>query len=530
MVAPSTGSRGRHPLDVPWHPLLVAAYPVLFLFGQNAVQLMSLAPLWPPLIGALAGAAVATGLGRVATGSWQRGALLASLGLALFLSFGHTWNVVGEALGQRRWLVAAYLAIAAIGSWLIIRRGMGWAAPATRGLNVAAMIAVALSTVPVVEFATGGTDAPAEASEVALNVEPDTIDSRPDIYWIVLDRYPGAETLDRLYGFDNSPFLGALRERGFAIADESWANYWKTAFSLLSTMRMEHLDGAALADRDPPTFGPVHRGLQESTTATATLTSIGYEYVHLGNWWEPTTTNRDADRVLLWAENAEFSSAVLSTTVLSLLTPRVPSADAESLSDATLARNYTTFAFERLEEARERPGPTYVFAHLLVPHPPYVFDTDGTEPSAEETAGRSDDEQMLRQLEWTNSRVLAAIDRLTDVPADQQPVIVIQADEGPWPDRFWEDQQGFPWLEATPDEILEKFGILNAMRTPGIDPAELGFNARSSPVNTFRMLFNAYFGTDLPLVPDTTYLSPDYARMYDFVPYDRDARAPLETP
>lgn len=515
---------------MPWHPFLVAAYPVLFLFGQNAVQQMSLAPLWPPLGGALAGAAVATGLGRVATGSWRRGALLASLGLALFMSFGHAWNLAGDVLGHRRWLVLGYLVVAAIGSWLITRRGRGWFAPATRGLNVVATIAVALSIVPIVEFATTARGAPTEASEVALDLDPDAIASRPDIYWIVLDRYPNAETLDRLYGFDNSPFIGALRERGFAIAEESWANYWKTAFSLLSTLRMEHLDGAELVDRDPPTFGPVHRGLQESVAATATLTSIGYEYVHLGNWWEPSSTNRDADRVLLWAENGEFTSAVLATTALSLLTPRAPSADAESVSDSTLARSHTTFAFERLEEARERPGPTYVFAHILVPHPPYVFDTDGTEPTADETAGRSEDEQMLRQLEWANGRVLAAIDRLTDVPADQQPVIVLQADEGPWPDRFWDDQREFPWLEATPDEIQEKFGILNAIRTPGVEPASLGFGARSSPVNTFRMLFNGYFGTDLPLLPDTTYLSPNYARMYDFVPYDRDAWAPREGP
>ena len=42
-----------------------------------------------------------------------------------------------------------------------------------------------------------------------------------------------------------------------------------------------------------------------------------------------------------------------------------------------------------------------------------------------------------------------------------------------------------------------------------------------SLVNEFRIVFNAYFGTDLPLLPDTVYLSPDYARMYDFIEYTR---------
>ena len=45
----------------------------------------------------------------------------------------------------------------------------------------------------------------------------------------------------------------------------------------------------------------------------------------------------------------------------------------------------------------------------------------------------------------------------------------------------------------------------------------MGFNDDTSPVNEFRVVFDAYFDADLPLLPDETYLSPDYARMWDFV-------------
>jgi hypothetical protein len=33
---------------------------------------------------------------------------------------------------------------------------------------------------------------------------------------------------------------------------------------------------------------------------------------------------------------------------------------------------------------------------------------------------------------------------------------------------------------------------------------------------------NAYFDADLPILPDRVWLSPDYARMYDFVEHRRE--------
>ena len=126
------------------------------------------------------------------------------------------------------------------------------------------------------------------------------------------------------------------------------------------------------------------------------------------------------------------------------------------------------------------------------------------------------------QLRWTNGRILELVDRALDVPAGDEPVIILQADEGPYPPRFGRDPERFDWLDdATPEEILEKHGILNAMRLPGVDPEAAGVHDRISPVNTFRIVFNEYFDADLPLLPDRVYLTPNYGRMYDFTEYER---------
>lgn len=504
---------------VPLHPVLIAVFPVLFLFAENAVQQVTLSPLWLPLA-----LSAALGVGALFAGTLlyrdaERGALLASWALILFFSFGRVWDAFSGVLDGRRYLVAAYLLAGILGG-AVIWRSQRWARNANRALAVAAALLVVFNLVRIGNWAVGSALAAAPTTPPPISVVAP--DHPRDIYYVILDRYASATTLAELYGYDNTPFLDALRERGFTIAADSWANYFKTALSLSSSLSMDYLDGNALRDGVPASFGPVFSTLRNHLAVPQTLTSLGYEYVHIGNYWEPTATNVDADLVLRYQEGSEFSGALWATTALQLLSPLGrQDTDPETIQLDQDARAHALFAFDALEGAAGRPGPTYVFAHILVPHPPYVFDIDGSMPTTEERAQRSEHEEYLRQLQWTNQRVLTALDRLLDGPQDQQPIVILQADEGPWPVRFTVNERGFDWLSATPDEIQQKFGILNALHLPGVDAAAAGVTDSLSPVNEFRVVFNAYFQANLPLLPDVTYLSPDYARMYDFVRYDR---------
>jgi hypothetical protein len=117
--------------------------------------------------------------------------------------------------------------------------------------------------------------------------------------------------------------------------------------------------------------------------------------------------------------------------------------------------------------------------------------------------------------------VLEVVDRLLDVQAGDEPVVILQADEGPFPDAYRRNETNFDWLSATPDQVQQKFGILNALYLPGVDGGQAGVTPRLSPVNEFRVVFNAYFDADLPLLPDVTFLSPNNRRWSEFVEYPR---------
>ena len=524
-IPPGVGRAPRRPFPV--HPLLLAAFPVLFLFAENVVEQVSTAPLWLPLAAALAWASVLLVTASAVLRDWRRGAVAASTLIVLVFSFGHVRNLSRDAIPDRAHLAVLYVVLALVGLALAWRGGR-WVVPLTRSANVAAVLLVAFNAVRIGQFALLP-PAPAPAAvagaDATLAAQPSAVARRPDIYYVILDRYSSADTVRRVYGFDNRPFLEELERRGFTIAEESWSNYLKTALSIASSLDMAYLDGAELKERGGGTFGPLYADLRGRLAGPAALKGLGYEYVHIGSSWEPTATNVDADRVLRWAPGGGFSSALLATTAFALTQPEVTAGEDEAPPDSTVElehhRQDTLFQFARLEESAARPGPTFVFAHILMPHNPWRFNADGSLPTPEQLAARSNEASFVEQIRWTNQRVLGVLDRLLDVPAGEEPVIVIQADEGEFPAAFARDEAGFDWLAASPGEIAQKFGILNAYHLPGVDPAAVGVHDRISPVNAFRVVFNAYFDAGLPLLPDVTWLSPDYAHIYDFVEYAR---------
>jgi hypothetical protein len=153
-----------------------------------------------------------------------------------------------------------------------------------------------------------------------------------------------------------------------------------------------------------------------------------------------------------------------------------------------------------------------VFAHILLPHPPYIYDRDGRYIDPDEAATLSTPDAWERQLVYTNDRIKAFLERLLDVPEAERPIVILQADEGPWTDRYAADKYGFDWATASAQELEIKFGIMNAWYVPGQD---LGLDPTMTAINTFPTLFSRYFGLYHPPLPDRVYTSFGWGRPYD---------------
>jgi hypothetical protein len=299
------------------------------------------------------------------------------------------------------------------------------------------------------------------------------------------------------------------------VARDSVANYVKTNLSLTSSLEMEYLDADALnaAATSPADQGPINRAFQGRLTVPGSLKELGYEFVLVPSWWPPTASNVDADLTLQYEGTSEFTLALIDTTMAAAFTG--PREEVDRFARSEL-RNYTLHQIDQMLEVPHLRGPKFVMAHFLIPHPPNLFDRDGS-PFEGKAADLSNAEKYIRQLEFTNSQILRIIDAIRSGPGGEEAVIVLQADEGPFPVRYAANGETFRWEDATPVELEIKFRILNAVRIPGADPEGLGFTEAVTPVNEFRIVFNALFNADLPLVEERVYAHADYKHFYDFV-------------
>ena len=78
------------------------------------------------------------------------------------------------------------------------------------------------------------------------------------------------------------------------------------------------------------------------------------------------------------------------------------------------------------------------------------------------------------------------------------------------------------WENPENTYFKERLAILNAVHLPGGDST--GLYDEMTPVNTFRLIFNRYFGTELELLEDESYFSL-WDRPYEFIDVTEDVRS-----
>jgi hypothetical protein len=153
------------------------------------------------------------------------------------------------------------------------------------------------------------------------------------------------------------------------------------------------------------------------------------------------------------------------------------------------------------------PSPKIVYAHIVLPHPPFVFDQEGNRLDIETpynlfdeiafTGGHDDYLNGYReQVIFINHEIINVIKSLL-AKSKTPPIILVMGDHGP--------ASMFNWRLDAPGCVWERSSNLYAILLPG-HQADGTVYETMTPINTFRVIFNTYFGTDLSLLEDRTYL------------------------
>lgn len=359
--------------------------------------------------------------------------------------------------------------------------------------------------------------------------------ARPDIYYIVLDRYGNSTTLQKQYNYDNGQFLGFLSGQGFVTRNDAYANYPFTMSSITSTLAMQyHTElGAKFGSNDFQTAFP-YRSIFNDPPVAQALRNEGYTYNQVSSWWDFTRVGIQSDthptesfRLTVFGHAIFLSDLSRDIVNKSILSPW--------LKKGLTVSNKTIIGYDRDDNpyqnfenqmntlkriaSTKHDKPQFTFAHVLSPHDPYIFNKDGTAPSYD--GGRNDsgvDETVkyTNQLTYLNSRIQDVVATIRAQSPDA--AIIIQADEGPYPKQFR--------FELTPNhyynpvdlelpQMQQKFGVLASYYMPGVSQQEVAANITSS-VNSLRFVLAHYLGYDTPPLPDCQFATGDKFMVYGY--------------
>ncbi|MFS8158955.1 MAG: hypothetical protein ACMG6E_01850 [Candidatus Roizmanbacteria bacterium] len=500
------------------YPLFFTLFPILQFYSSNRKEVV-LTSIWMPI-------AIAFGLTltwwvimRFLLKSSTRASFMTVIATLFFYSYGHIRSFLFSYLLKsgtifrvdRNYVVFLIVCILAYALWKFFISAKD---PKTLQLFLAfaGFYLVFINLFQIVPYEIHKLANPTTKGKNLLSVKKQSIENKPDIYYIIPDRYGNSSVLSKYYDFDNSDFINFLKEKGFYVAEDSFANFPKTHLSIASSLNLEYIN--YLSDklgRDYSSYTPAF-DLVENNKVANTLISLGYKYFYFGDWWEPTRISRIADEnINLFVDSNEFTRKFFETTALNAF----PNSYLEKLFVAyspDKQYNNLLYKFDKLGTIAKRQSPKFIFAHMLMPHYPYLFDKNCKRK--EDLEGIGEKGQYLAELQCSNALLKKAITGIL-AHSKKPPIIIIQSDEGPFDftemKRSGEDTD---WTKVSQKALETHMKIINAYYVP--DEIKKSLYPGITPVNSFRVVFNALFKTKMDILDDTSYFIPNIDRPYDF--------------
>lgn len=495
-----------------WHPFLFAIYPILALAAAN-LEWVQLEEISRAILASLAAAAFLLLLLRVLLKSWPKAALLVSGYMLLFFGFGHIVRAVENSIPLnplfiKRIIAAVYAAVLIFTTWWVGRVLKRDINNSTYFLNIVAAVALILPVYNLTVHTVRALNHQPDLTPSLVSAVP-AVENPPDIYYFILDEYTRADIYQTLHGYDNRPFIQFLTDTGFYVAEESYSNYSQTTFSMASALNLEYVNYmTAQIGRDSPDRNQMTPLIHHSKLRTF-LAEQGYQFISISSGWGQSEI-RDADQYI-WA-----GSGALNEFEVRLIEDTVPGNLLLTNFWYEVKRRKFHYIFDTLLDIPQQESLKFVFIHLFSPHSPPVFGPQGEAITpgqlygiqgvlANGQNGELYSQEYSDETNYLNQRLQAAIAHIL-ANSERPPVILLQGDHG---SRLYLD-----WNSAENTCMHERMAILNAYYLPGAETDLL--YPGISPVNSFRVILNTYFNTDLELLEDDHFFSL-WNRPYDHI-------------
>lgn len=485
--------------EYPWHVIFFAIYPILNLLAHNITEVdisVAYRSLWISLVVSISLLLIL----NIFLRDWQRAGIMTTVFIILFFLYGHVYayfqkiEIAGILVGRHRVLAGLWIVL-----WVLAFFGIKkeWGKGITTTLN---MMAIVLFIFPV--FSLGSYMISTWRSEqeqikrLARLESPEGLvasPESPDVYFIILDQYARSDVLAEFFDYDNSAFLTELEDMGFYVAACANSNYPHTSLSLMGTLNYNYVSDLGeefspeAKDREPLWQ------MIKNSSVKRDFEKLGYQSIAFESGYDWAEMESADIFYTLSSTRINNFEALLLQNSATYLPMSLGYFREFRLDDNERKRELILFVLDQLKEIPSLPGKKFVFAHLVIPHPPFVFGPDGNllviEPYREgdEIGYRRKDfqEGYRNQTSFINSRIIGVIRQIIE-DSPQPPIIILQGDHGPI---------------TIADNA--RTNILSAYLFPEPKPS---LYPELTSVNNFRMIFRTYFNAkSLPNLPDKSY-------------------------
>ncbi|SVE12719.1 uncharacterized protein METZ01_LOCUS465573, partial [marine metagenome] len=235
----------------------------------------------------------------------------------------------------------------------------------------------------------------------------------PDVYYLIVDEYGRNDALLEYNNFDNSEFTNFLTQKGFHVAKNSFSNYPTSVHSITSTMNMRYIN--FLSDEvgeKARIYKPLNEktyGLLPNNQVIKNFKDMGYKMINFNTFAThghelPLADLGLCDRGANLLDNKLFDT-ISRTTIFGYFVERLWEDE---------MRKSTMCSFEKFSSVEENfEEPVFVFAHVPMPHPPYIFGPNGepitpgtplllTANPEHRVSGWDEKQQYIQQVQFSN--------------------------------------------------------------------------------------------------------------------------------
>lgn len=327
----------------------------------------------------------------------------------------------------------------------------------------------------------------------------------PTIFLLIWDEFTSSKSLREQFGYTYTFAEDSLAKLGFQIRPNTHANYNQTYFSLGSAFNLDYLESPRFPQIGFEDYAAARYFMKENRFMDF-LKKHGYSICNYSPFFIDTMCPY-ANYHLTLNETKAFFQQTMMGQVWRAFNWTALGNDADTTTMNSIAIQSLAYhdavSSAVLKDARgNQKTPKLVYGHFMLAHRPFVTDTAGARRSA--SALLHDVTDAQKQVAYQASYVYAAQQMVKLVSEIKyatrgNAVIIVMGDHG--------FRAGVP---ANP--LTAQFETFNAIYWPG---NKVEFPAHISLVNQFRLVLNAGFSQQLPMLADSTIALVDIQEVTD---------------